>query len=120
MKSEKPVSVKFTLDYLVKNAGWTPHYELKANSESSVVAMKYNAKIKQDTKADWKNVNLKLSNANPNNSLITPELVPYYIGQYSSPPVYEANLNSGELSGTVLDEEGLPIISAIILLRTAQ
>jgi uncharacterized protein (TIGR02231 family) len=68
-----------TLDYVVANAGWLPHYDLRAINTQNPIQLSYKANVFQGTGEDWKNVHLKLSTANPNLNGQKPELTAWYL-----------------------------------------
>ncbi|MEQ9187947.1 MAG: DUF4139 domain-containing protein [Cryomorphaceae bacterium] len=75
-------SANFTLTYMVRNAGWTPAYNVNVSEVDRPLQVSYNAKVYQNTGIDWKDVSLTLTNANPNLSGVKPEMHPwrlYYI-----------------------------------------
>lgn len=75
---------KFTLSYLVKNAGWYPTYDIRAKDVSSPIELVYKANVSQNSGEDWKNVKLLLSSGNPTNNNIKPELGTYNLGFLSA------------------------------------
>jgi hypothetical protein len=99
----------FEISYLVSNAGWFPSYDIRAKSITDPVELIYKANVKQDTKEDWKNVRLKFSSSNPNQTGMAPELKPYLLQYNTLPPVYTRG--TGTVSGRVTDAstgEALP------------
>ena len=66
IKAPNAGQASFQLNYLVANAGWYPKYDLRVKSITEPLQLQYKAEIYQNTGADWKNVKLRLSNANPN------------------------------------------------------
>ena len=68
------------LNYYITNAGWTPSYDLRANSNDQNVKLTYKAQIHQESGIDWGSVKLVLSTANPNRSYNIPQLSPWYLG----------------------------------------
>lgn len=86
----KDVTTEITLQYLVNSAGWVPSYDIKATEINKPVTLVYRAKVYNNTGVDWQNVNIKLSTADPTQSLTKPELKPWYLnfnsnsmGEYS-------------------------------------
>ena len=75
------------VNYVVANAGWYPVYDLRAINTKSPVQLSYKANVFQSTGEEWKNVKLKLSTANPNQSGLKPELSSWYLDFYQ-PIVY--------------------------------
>lgn len=70
------------VNYVVQNAGWTPAYDLRAINTKSPISVGYKANVFQGTGEEWKNVKLKLSTANPNQSGLKPELYTWYLDFY--------------------------------------
>lgn len=75
---------KFSLTYMVKNAGWYPTYDIRAKDVSSPIELVYKANVSQNSGEDWKNVKLMLSSGNPTNNNIKPELGTYNLGFLSA------------------------------------
>lgn len=68
IKSEKNTSSNLLITYLVSNAGWYPKYDIRVKNVSSPLELIYKAEVYQNTGVDWKNVKLRFSNGNPNQS----------------------------------------------------
>jgi uncharacterized protein (TIGR02231 family) len=73
------------VNYVVHNAGWAPVYDLRAINTKSPITVAYKANVYQGTGEEWKNVKLKLSTANPNQSGLKPELYTWYLDFYTPP-----------------------------------
>lgn len=71
------------VNYVVANAGWYPIYDLRAINTKSPIQLNYKANVFQRTGEEWRNVNLILSTANPNQSGLKPELYPWYLDFYN-------------------------------------
>ncbi len=93
--SEKSKSIEFSLispednkeidlvfSYVVNNAGWAPLYEVRADSDVSVINMNYFADIKQSTGEDWTDVSVEISTAMPYNSKAPAKLTAWNIDVY--------------------------------------
>ncbi|HQE55602.1 mucoidy inhibitor MuiA family protein [Tenuifilum sp.] len=102
-KNEVPIVV----NYLVKNAGWFPRYDIKANVLDRPITLVYKANIRQETKEDWKNVKVKLTNSEPNVSGVAPALKPYLLNYGLQPPRYGKIVNV--VQGRVTDTHGNPL-----------
>ncbi len=98
--SKIAISCDFTLNYVVSNAGWYPSYDIRAKNITEPVELRYKANIHQNTKEEWKNVQLKLSSSNPNLGSVAPKLKPYYLNYYSAPPKYSS---VNQVSGRIFD-----------------
>jgi len=70
------------LNYYITSAGWSLAYDLRATSTESNIKLTYKALIRQQSGADWNNVRLVLSTANPNQTYIIPTLSPWYLGYH--------------------------------------
>lgn len=81
LKTLSPISnTKIEWSYLVGNTSWTPFYDIRVKDTKSPIELVSKAYITQQTGEDWKNVVLKLSTANPNESGNKPELDPLRLG----------------------------------------
>ncbi|MEL4308960.1 DUF4139 domain-containing protein [Joostella sp. CR20] len=114
IENKTATEVKFTLNYLVKNASWYPSYDLKASEGNDFINITHKANVRQDTKIDWKDVNLKFSSSNPNISGTPPTLKTYYLDYNLPPPSYN---DINEVSGVVYDENGTPLPGVNILIE---
>ncbi|MFN7313638.1 MAG: mucoidy inhibitor MuiA family protein [Bacteroidota bacterium] len=75
VKAITPINqTKIEWTYLVGNASWRPFYDIRVKDTKSPLQLVSKAYITQSTGEDWKNVVLKLSTANPNESGTKPEL----------------------------------------------
>ncbi|VAW25756.1 hypothetical protein MNBD_BACTEROID06-149, partial [hydrothermal vent metagenome] len=68
VESKANAQGSFKITYLVANAGWFPKYDVRVKDVQSPIALNYKADVYQNTGVDWKNVKLKFSNGNPNQS----------------------------------------------------
>ena len=73
-------NARIEFNYLVSNTSWTPFYDIRVKDTKSKLQLITKANIYQQTGEDWKNVILKLSTANPNESGNKPELQPLHLG----------------------------------------
>lgn len=71
------------LKYIVSNAGWTPSYDIRAEDINKPIKLEYKAFVYNNTDIDWKNINFKLSTADPTLSATQPKMSPWYLN-YSS------------------------------------
>lgn len=78
--ADQATAATINLNYYITNAGWTPSYDLRANTNDQNVKLTYKAQIHQESGIDWGSVKLVLSTANPNRSYELPELSPWYLG----------------------------------------
>jgi uncharacterized protein (TIGR02231 family) len=85
--SSTEVNTQFKLSYLVTAASWKPTYEIRCENTSKPMVLNCRAKITQQTGFDWKNVNIKLSTANPNQNHNRPILYPIFV-DFMQPEYY--------------------------------
>ena len=74
VKADRAGSANFEINYLVANAGWYPKYDVRVKNVSSPLSLTYKAEVYQNTGVDWKDVKLRFSNGNPNQSGQIPDL----------------------------------------------
>ncbi|NJN28050.1 MAG: mucoidy inhibitor MuiA family protein [Cyclobacteriaceae bacterium] len=109
----------FNVTYLVANTGWYPKYDLRVASVDQPLKIKYKADIYQNTGIDWENVHLKLSNGNPNESGVAPELKTWHIN-YARNSILNLSTYgvishvARNVSGKILDEKGQPLHGAMV------
>ncbi len=107
VSAKEAVRASLNASYLVANAGWTAHYDLRASNTSSPVKLTYKAKVFQQTGEDWKDVNLKLSTNNPNRSNVKPTLPIWFLNYYQRRNISTSNLSNVTESKTNNSSESL-------------
>ena len=117
VRIESPAACKgvFTLTYYVRNAGWFPSYDIRSGGLSEPVEISYKANIFQNSREEWKNVDLTLSSSNPTTGSIAPQLKTWWLDYGMAPPRYNPSQTSNTVSGTVFDEQREPLIGASVL-----
>jgi hypothetical protein len=111
--------VPVELSYYVNNASWFPSYDIRAKDITQPVDLVYKANVMQNTKEEWKNVNLRISSANPNLGSVAPKLKTYKLDYWTKPPRYDIGNNdlSNTVSGIVTDGYGDPLTGASVLIK---
>ncbi|UII23918.1 DUF4139 domain-containing protein [Fulvivirga ligni] len=116
----------FKVTYMVKNAGWYPKYDIRVNSVEKPLELNYKADIYQNTGVDWKDVKLKLSNGDPNQSGTAPRLNPWFLNyqRYTSfnaalygARAYDSDEVIREVEGLVMDESGQPLPGVNVIVK---
>lgn len=115
MEAKRATRTNLELTYVVNNAGWFPSYDIRSTNVNEAVSLVYKANVKQDTKIDWKDVNLRLSSANPNISGTAPEMQTYFLDYNTRPPVYNRSVN--EVSGVVRDRQNQPLPGVMVIVQ---
>jgi uncharacterized protein (TIGR02231 family) len=77
--------ITLILSYLVSAAGWSPQYDLRANSAAHV-DMDCFATLRQYTGEDWKGVQMEISTAKPFVYGAPPELRPWHVDIFQPRP----------------------------------
>jgi len=72
--SEQATSTDIECSYLVQNAGWSPLYDLRAESTSQPVRVISKASVYQNSGEEWNQIPLILSTGTPNTSSNLPVL----------------------------------------------
>ena len=78
----------FSFKYMVRNAGWTPSYNVNVAEVDQPLQVSYNAKVFQNTGLDWDGVQLTLTNANPNLNGTKPLIHPWRLYFIETPQLY--------------------------------
>lgn len=109
----------FQVNYLVANAGWYPKYDVRVKNITQPLQINYKAEVYQNTGVDWKNVKLRFSNANPNQSGQAPLLDKWELNyaRYTTVNKLAVPQLPGQISGVVMDESGSPIPGATVLVK---
>ncbi|MDR3282484.1 MAG: DUF4139 domain-containing protein [Candidatus Methanoplasma sp.] len=84
INAERSGTAEIVLSYLVPDAHWTPHHELRV-SDDGRVRLTSKGDIVQNTGEDWTDVNVSLSSGNPATGGNPPILHPWSIDVYSPP-----------------------------------
>ena len=69
-----------SLNYFVRDCGWTPVYNVRGDTQKSDVEIEFNALIHQVSGEDWNDAKISLSTASPKTSAYNPRLAPLYVG----------------------------------------
>jgi uncharacterized protein (TIGR02231 family) len=85
VSSEKQISGRLTLSYVVTNAGWYPSYDIRVDDIKNPVSISFKANVFQNTGTPWNNVKLSFSNATPWISGDVPVQYPWFIDFYTIP-----------------------------------
>ena len=72
-------TVELNLSYVIRDAGWTPIYDLHVDNTDSPLLLNYKANVRQNSSTDWNNVNIILSTRNQAGNNNKPKLNPWFI-----------------------------------------
>lgn len=119
LDSDVAKSLTIGCSYLVKEAGWIPRYDIRAQDVSSPLVLQYQAQFWQRTRENWENVMLTFSSATPQNRSTLPTLRKWNMNfsRLTSYNSFSQKLNSkGELNAMVTGDNGEPLIGANVRL----
>jgi hypothetical protein len=121
ISSENQTNGKFQVTYLVSNAGWYPKYDIRVQNIKNPLELTYKAEVYQNTGVDWKNVKLRFSNGDPNQSGVIPELKTWNLN-YARNTVFEKSIygltsSVGNVKGRVLAEDGSPLPGVNVIVK---
>ena len=113
--SSGPIDLE--VSYTVATAGWYPTYDIRAKNTTDPVEILYKANVYQQTGTDWEKVQLTLSTGDPTTNNTKPVLSPKFLNFGRSRSKSTAVKSSAtkynpmvrKVSGTVLDDTGLPL-----------
>ncbi|MCF6360096.1 MAG: mucoidy inhibitor MuiA family protein [Cyclobacteriaceae bacterium] len=122
--SKAKLSGSFKITYLVANAGWFPKYDVRVKDVQSPIGLNYKADVYQNTGVDWKNVKLKFSNGNPNQSGTVPSLNTWHLNYARNTRYKSITYNNaiprvvGSVTGRVTSaEDGLPVPGVNVVVK---
>jgi len=120
-------SLELEVSYQVEDAGWIPNYDIKSNEINAPLNLAYKAHVYQKTGTDWDGVNIILSTGNPSINVAKPDLGIKYLnftnGYQNNNRTsvkkqrYVYNPSVKNITGTVLDDSGLPLPGASIVVK---
>ncbi|MBC2845148.1 DUF4139 domain-containing protein [Winogradskyella flava] len=90
LNTKKAESLDLKITYNIKNAGWFPIYDLKAEQINSPINLEYKAHIFQNSGCDWNDVKLTLSTSDPNTNNEKPIVNPKYLNFISAYSNYQS------------------------------
>ena len=79
VKAERALTGKMAFNFVVRNAGWYPTYDIRSAQLGENINLTYKAMVYQKTGSDWKNVALSLSTGDPNKGSTPPDPDPWRI-----------------------------------------
>lgn len=98
--------------YVTANAGWSPTYELWAESALKPVQLMYKANVHQNCGVSWDNVHLSLSTGNPQQGMTTPVLQPWSLAYFMPQPAYRntmAKSKAATMDDAQMNEQAAPV-----------
>ena len=118
---DAPIStnLNITMNYMVKDAGWVPNYDIKSIGINAPLSLAYKGNVYQNTGQDWQNVKISLSTGNPVYNISKPIVDTKYLNfvhayqkrstSATKKEGYAFNPNVKRVIGTITDESGTPL-----------
>ena len=95
------------LNYVVKEAEWTPFFELRISENKPSMDVTKKVMVLQKTKEDWNDVKMTVTRTNPSDNNSRPELKRYTLPKtYSSSSSSSSEKKMVKVMGTVRDDRG--------------
>ena len=98
-------AAKLKLNYLVRDCGWSPVYNMHGRTKDKSVDIEFNALIHQVSGEDWKDCKLTLSTASPTVSAYNPRLTPLYVQTSAGQAQQQASLRKAEIYNRALAQK---------------
>lgn len=118
VSAKKAQQYELSIQYLVKKASWVPTYDIRVKNVISPIDILHKANISQQSGEDWKEVKLILSTGNPREKGTKPDLQPWLLSYNTTPFfLHGKSLSGSNISGRVIDINGLPIPYANVVSR---
>ena len=122
VSSKTSTTGSFNISYYVRDAGWFANYDLRVEEINKPVEIFYKANVYQSSGEDWKDVKVTLSNGNPNESGVAPNLFPWRL--YYGNAAYVQGKNSNYINnsvvnvrGKITDQTGEPLAFATVIVK---
>lgn len=87
VNSNRATTTEVRVRYFQKDAGWSPLYESRLDSNTGALELIQKARVEQSTAEDWSNVTLTLSTSEPSGELIAPTVDSEFLNIYEPPSV---------------------------------
>jgi hypothetical protein len=133
VSSKTQTEGSFELDYYVKDATWFATYDLRVKDITSPIDLSLKANVTQHTGENWNDIKLTLSNGNPMENGVTPQLQPWLL-RFGYPNLTDVETllqgrvagitttpggGFSEVSGKVLSKSGEALVGANVMAKGA-
>lgn len=126
---DAPIStnLNITMNYMVKDAGWVPNYDIKSIGINAPLSLAYKGNVYQNTGQDWQNVKISLSTGNPVYNISKPMVDTKYLNfvhayqkrstSATKKEGYAFNPKVKRVIGTITDESGTPLPGVNVIIK---
>jgi len=84
--ANKASKAKMELNYIIRQAGWSPLYDIRAEDTKGPIELRYKANVWQTSGNDWNGVKLNLSTGNPTVGGQAPSMGPWWLNVFEPEP----------------------------------
>ena len=111
LNSSSGGDISLQLSYYIRQAGWTPQYDLRVKDIKNPINLTYKALVYQQSGNDWKDVKLTFSSANPNQNGNIPVLNPWYLNIIQAQPFAKRDMQMQKslASGMAMESKAAPM-----------
>lgn len=121
IESKETRSIRFTLTYTVKDAGWYPTYDVRVGEVGKPIDLMMTANVFQRSGETWKEVSLLLSTGNPTDNATPSQLQPWQLNFYDPATAWMRNqrVQPGVVMGRITNEKNEPVAGATVQVRNS-
>jgi hypothetical protein len=121
IESKEPRSIRFTLTYTVKDAGWYPTYDIRVGEVGKPFDLMMTANVFQRSGETWKDVSVLLSTGNPTDNATPSQLQSWQLNFYDPATAWMRNqrVQPGVVMGRVTSEKNEPVPGATVQVRNS-
>src|SRR6056297_763686 len=117
VEASQPITTETHISYPIDAAGWTPEYDLHVDAAGEPVRGRLSASLYNNSRQEWRDVDLILSTQTPQAGTDIPEMNPWfldYIGQrYPANETGQSLKSTTQLSETVTDVQSGDMMRAM-------
>ncbi|WP_165929553.1 DUF4139 domain-containing protein [Pseudocnuella soli] len=120
IESKETRSIRFTLTYTVKDAGWYATYDVRVAEVGKPIDLTMTANVFQRSGETWKDVALLLSTGNPTDNATPSQLQPWQLNFYDPSTAWMRNqrVQPGVAMGRVTNNKNEPVAGATVQVRS--
>lgn len=109
LEADSKVDFTLSMNYMVRNARWTPHYTLRALPEDSSIELTLAAEVQQKSGENWDSVKLNLSTSSPSSGTSPPQLPPWEVDIYEPQPVLRERKDARKAGAPLMAAAEVPM-----------
>jgi uncharacterized protein (TIGR02231 family) len=115
IESDNIAKTELELLYVCYNAGWQPHYNIRAFDVNKDIELEYTAIIHQNTGENWKETKIILATGNPDINSTAPNLYPWVLNNQTE---QKHMMRQAAAYDNVMLEEAVPMAAPMKLSKS--